>query len=198
MPKDQLLTRDSFDSLLAWLDSEREAAGEKYEKIRGRLIQIFYNRGLSDAETLADETINRVAGKVGAIAGRYEGNPALYFYGVAQKVCLEAHRRKPAETIEPLNPVFAYQPAVVDEDSDEFTFRRQNCFNKCLAALSGDDRRLTIEYYASEFATNIDHRQNLARRFGLTLNALRVRAFRVRRRLQDCVSGCLNGDAGHQ
>ncbi|MFL6230009.1 MAG: hypothetical protein ACJ741_14655, partial [Pyrinomonadaceae bacterium] len=64
MSKQWTLTRDAFEGLLTWLDSDREQAGKKYEDIRSSLIKIFTWRGVAEAEELADETINRVARKV--------------------------------------------------------------------------------------------------------------------------------------
>src|ERR687885_224752 len=96
MNRDRVLTQAAFDSLLAWLDADRDQAGEKYECIRLRLIKIFTCRGRPDAEELADETINRVTLKATQVAKDYVGDPALYFYGVAQKVFLESVRPHPA------------------------------------------------------------------------------------------------------
>src|SRR5947209_6617862 len=39
---------DSFDRLLAWLNPDREQAGQRYEEIRRRLIKIFARRGCSE------------------------------------------------------------------------------------------------------------------------------------------------------
>lgn len=186
MREEWALTQDSFEKLLAWLAPERETAGQKYETIRRRLIIFFYGRGLQDAEGLADETINRVTRKVGKIAENYQGDPALYFYGIAQKVCLEARRKKP-EISSDNAPV--YQP-VFDEESDEY-LSRCNCLNKCLVKLADEERSIVVQYYASEDQTNINHRHQLAQKLGMTLNTLRVRAFRIRQRLQKCVQNCL-------
>src|SRR5438105_3823358 len=92
--KQQVLTQIDFDSLLDWLDSSREKAGEKYEMIRGGLIDIFHYRGCTGPEDLADVTINRVAKKVHKIRNSYAGDPARYFYGVAKKVYLEYLKQK--------------------------------------------------------------------------------------------------------
>ena len=185
MAKPLVLTQESFETLLGWLDSDRDRAGQKYETIRRRLIRIFYGRGLTDAETLADETINRVADKVKEIAQNYRGDQALYFYGIAQKVCLEARRKKPEAAIS-TDPI--YEP-IFDEHTDHYHLRR-NCLNRCLVKLSDDDRRIVIQYYASEDRTNVDHRHHLAEQLRLTANALRVRAHRIRQRLQKCVWEC--------
>ncbi|HEX8399970.1 MAG TPA: hypothetical protein VF644_21250 [Pyrinomonadaceae bacterium] len=187
MARDWSLTQESFESLLAWLDPEREKAGQKYETIRQRLIKIFYGRGLQDAEALADETINRVACKVKEVAGFYEGDPALYFYGIAQNIYLEVRRKKLNVPINSDPQV--YQP-VLEENSDEYLNKR-NCLNRCLVGLPDDDQKIIVQYYATEEKTNIKQRHRLAQQFGLTLNTLRVRAFRIRLRLQKCVKDCL-------
>src|SRR4051794_16211659 len=95
MNREQNITQESFDRLLEWLDADRERAGYRYEAIRRRLITIFTCRGCREAEALADETINRVTIKLPEIADAYVGDPALYFYGVAQKVHLEYLRKRP-------------------------------------------------------------------------------------------------------
>lgn len=84
--KENTITQESFDTLLGWLDHNREIAGQKYEKIRQRLIRIFAGRGCFEAEELADETINRVTLKLPQFVETYIGEPALYFYGVADKI----------------------------------------------------------------------------------------------------------------
>src|SRR5882762_2150995 len=96
MKKKWAITQEAFDGLLGWLDTNRDQAAQKYEKIRTRLIKIFICRGCGEADDLADETINRVTAKVDSIANSYTGDPALYFYGVAQKVHLEYLRSRPA------------------------------------------------------------------------------------------------------
>jgi hypothetical protein len=88
------LTKDSFDRLLVWLDQDRERAADRYEEIRIRLIKLFETRGCANCEDLTDDTIDRVARRVHEIAGTYEGNPALYFHGVARMVYLEYLRKK--------------------------------------------------------------------------------------------------------
>jgi len=65
------LTQEAFDRLLAWLDRDRERAGQRYEEIRSQLIKIFVCRGCVASEELADLTINRVAGKLQEIVDSY-------------------------------------------------------------------------------------------------------------------------------
>ena len=173
------LTQESFDSLLAWLDADRERAGRRYEEIRRRLIKILACRGCHDPEDLADEAINRVAGKVGEVAKGYSGDPALYFYGVANKVHLESTRRKPASL-----------PPRSEPPSDEIE-REHECLESCIRRLAPGSRALVIEYYQDEKGARIERRQAMAEQLGIALNALRIRAHRIRATLRECVQECV-------
>ncbi len=179
MNKEWSLTQENFDALLLWLDPNRERAGEKYERIRLRLIKIFTCRGCFESEELADETINRVAKRLKDIADEFEGEPALYFYGVASKVYLEYVRKKPA-----LLP----PPPRRDSDEIELEYR---CLERCMEQLTSDNRQLVLQYYQDEKRAKIEHRKQLAEGLGIALNALRIRAHRIRLNLLECVQQCL-------
>jgi DNA-directed RNA polymerase specialized sigma24 family protein len=180
MKKDWVLTKELFDALLDWLDSDRESAACKYELIRSRLIKIFVCRGCGEPEDLADETIDRVARKLNEIAGSFTGDPARYFYGVANKVHLEYLRKKPA----PPPP-----PPLHDPDEVE---REYNCLERCMQKLTADNRELVLQYYQEERQAKIDHRKRLADQLGIALNALRIRACRIRASLLECVQKCVH------
>jgi len=180
MNKNWILTQDAFDSLLVWLHPNREHAGQKYEDIRMRLIKIFTCRGCSEAEDLADETINRVASKLDQIAEGFVGDPARYFYGVANKIHLEYLRRKPA-------PELPVPSAEVNDFEEEF-----NCLERCMSQLTAENRTLVLEYYQDEKQAKINHRKRLAEHLGIALNALRIRAYRIRASLEKCVTNCVH------
>ncbi len=179
MKQESPLTQAAFDSLLAWLDPDRDQAGKKYEYIRRRLIKIFDCRGRHDAEDLADETINRVTLKAAKIAEEYVGDPALYFYGVANKVYLESVRKRPAPAPPPPPDTFA-------EVEQEY-----ECLEKCLEQISLNSRELILEYYQNDKRVKVEYRRKLAERLGIAQNAVRIRAYRIRLALQRCVQACL-------
>ena len=179
MNKEWVLTQESFDALLVWLDPDRELAGQKYESIRTRLIKIFACRGCYDPEDLADETINRVTNKLNDLEG-FVGERAPYFYGVANKVHMEYLRRKPP----PPQPPPMY-------DSEEIE-KEYNCLDRCMQSLTADNRNLVLQYYQDEKKAKIEHRKRLADQFGIALNALRIRAYRIRATLQVCVQKCVH------
>jgi len=171
--------------MLAWLDSDRERAGQKYEEIRCRLIKIFVCQGCIDPESLADETIDRVIRKIPEIAPNYAGNPALYFSGVARYILLEYKNRMARLRLLPLAPFKQI------EEEDEDVEREYECLDRCIERLTPANRELILEYYREEKQAMIENRKRLAERMGVTLNVLRVRADRIRNNLQKCVANCL-------
>lgn len=177
------LTQELFDELLNWLDSDRELAGQLYEDMRRRLIKLFVCRHCHDPEFLADETMNRVARKVKEIKHNFVGSRTPYFYAVANKIHLEYLRTNRTTPIPPnLQP-----PTVPDGIEPEYT-----CLEQCLDLQPPADRQLVLEYYQGEKKAKIDHRKGLAQQYGIALNALRIRAHRIRARLEQCVAGCIN------
>lgn len=183
--KDWALTQEAFDSFLDWLSADREAAGRKYEEIRRRLIKLFTCRGCATPEDLADETINRVIKRLEEIKDSYEGDPARYFYGVAHNIHLEYLRKK----TEVVAPPESFAP------SDDIE-REYACLEKCMQELQPQNRELVLQYYQEEKRAKIDHRKMIAKSLGIELNALRIRAHRIRVGLQTCMKQCLSaGDA---
>src|SRR5215510_14438551 len=173
------MTQAEFDALLTWLDPDRDRAGEKYEKIRSRLIKIFACRGCSEPEDQADQTFNRVASKLEEILGTWVGDPTPYFYNVAQKILLEYFRKRKVPT------------PPVENRVDENIEKQYACLEECMTGLHPEDRRLVTEYYQDEKAQKIRRRNRLAEEFGITLNALRIKACRIRQQLRLCVLQCL-------
>jgi DNA-directed RNA polymerase specialized sigma24 family protein len=191
MKKDWVLTQEAFDRLLDWLDPDREQAGRKYEAIRLRLIKILTSRACLEAERLTDETMNRVTSKVEEIAKGYVGDPALYFYAVAQKVHLEylrkEHTRQAALSAEATDAVLNMPQASLTEHFEA----EYQCLETCLAQLPVETRDLMVRYYEREGQAKIEHRKQLAAELGIAVNALRIRAHRIRQGLQVCVRRCL-------
>lgn len=176
------LTKEEFDRLLAWLDNDPEQAGTIYETIRCRLIKIFARRGCWEAENLADETINRVATKIESISVQYTGNPALYFYGVARKIHHEYLRLR-QRTL----PEFSSIPNLFEEEE-------YDCLDQCLEGMNVEDRDLILRYYLEDKRNKIDYRKRLAEELGIAINALRIRAHRIRKPLKKCVQECVHRD----
>ena len=178
MNKNWSLSQEAFDALLDWLDSDRELAGIKYEQIRSRLIKIFTGRGCVDPEELADETINRVTSKLIEIQKEFTGDRARYFFGVANKVHLEYLRRKMPQP----------QSAPTDSVRAELEY---HCLERCIARLSEEDRALLLKDYGAKGQTQAERRKALADELGISLNALRIRVYRIRTALKECIEKCI-------
>ncbi len=174
------LTQEAFERLLAWLDPDREQAGRKYEKIRLQLIKIFTCRGCLCPDDLADETINRVAGKIQEIAAGYAGDRSLYFYGVARNVHLEYVRKR---------HILAPPPAPEPRSESDIEYK---CLERCMQRLATTNRELILQYYQEEKQAKIDHRKELAKQIGIGPNALRIQIHRIRKTLQKCLTDCVN------
>lgn len=184
MKKKWELSQEAFDALLLWLDSDRDEAALKYEKIRGGLIKIFTGRACVEPEDLADETINRVARKLKEIEKDFSGDRARYFFGVANKVHLEHLRRKIPQAV---------PPATTDPDRIELEY---NCLERCIERLPQENRELLLRYHGAEGATETELRRALADEMGIAPNALRIRAHRIRASLKECVKKCINRAIG--
>jgi hypothetical protein len=174
------LTKEQLKQLLAWLDPDEKRAVDKYELIRAGLIQRFVSQHCADAESLADETINRVALKVGEVSPSYAGDPASYFHAVAKFVMYEHFRDRQESAKRP--------PPDPDPLFDDIYF---DCLEKCLGVLSPEKRDMILGYYSEMKQAKIDSRKKMRKRLNLQANALRAQMYRIRRTLGPCVRECV-------
>ena len=187
MARKSAIPPESFEEILAWLDPDREVAAAMYLQLREDLEKLFTLRRCTDPRWLVDETFDRVARKVHEVRQQYEGDPRLYFYGVARNLSKE--ELKKVKTYASLDEVdlMAEKKAVRDETAD----MREECLHSCLQELSAEKRELILSYYAKEKQAKIDQRAALAKRLGTSVETLRVRVYRIRNTLEKCVEQCL-------
>jgi DNA-directed RNA polymerase specialized sigma24 family protein len=182
MRKNREINPEAFEKMLLWLDEDRDAAGNKYEAIRRRLIKIFDYRGCLNSEELTDRVFDRVLQKIDENALTDGGNPSSYFYSVANNIYRENLRK----------PISVELSEDIARNEEEEGFQPYyECLKKCLKSLSSDKYRLIIGYYEEEKRAKIDYRQKLAQSIGIPLNMLHSRAFRIRMNLQQCVLKCV-------
>ena len=93
------LGKEHFDALLALFSTDPAEAGEKYEQIRTGLVRYFRFNGCSEADELADETIDRVACRADEFDATRSVDPTVYFYGFAANI-LKEYRRGSINTSE--------------------------------------------------------------------------------------------------
>jgi DNA-directed RNA polymerase specialized sigma24 family protein len=182
----RVLTHNAFTRLLSWLDDGIDSNGERYLEMRRRLVTYFDRRNRPFADDLADETFNRIARTLETehIVVR---PPARYCYVVARFVLLEDIRR--GRRYIPVTERAA-AGAVPLETHGDMKERRLACLDRCLDRLRPDQRALAIDYYRDAKRQRIDRRRSIAARLGITMNALTIRASRIRSVLETCVEDC--------
>jgi RNA polymerase sigma factor (sigma-70 family) len=192
------ITKEAFDKLLAELHPDSERAGEQYEKIRRKLVKMFQWRGCAHAEECADETINRVAHRICGGTTLWTNDPYSYFHGVALNV-LREYWRKIEQVTDPLEELAPSQ--TITEDPEELMLRnlgdlekeRQiECLDQCLQKLPPESFHLITLYHLEDETPNKVRRKELAQALGIPLNALRIRAYRIRVEIEACVENCLS------
>jgi DNA-directed RNA polymerase specialized sigma24 family protein len=166
------LSPEAFDRLLAMLHPEREQAAEAYTRLQNRIAGLLQWWGGVDPEGLADECLDRVARKLQEGAAIAPGSFGAYVRGVARMVFYESTRR---ERHDPLDEVASDRP----ENGDPNEAERERCLaslDRCLDGLAASDRALVLRYYVD---------------LGISATALRIRAHRLRARLEGCVQAHL-------
>jgi DNA-directed RNA polymerase specialized sigma24 family protein len=193
-PADPTASRSAlaaFDALLLRLAADDEAPAEAYEHLRQRLIALFRLHVASEAEALADDTLDRVGRRL--CEGIVVEHVPAYVHGVARLVLLEATGRPSMRraAVEALEQLPAPEPEPTEDDEPARVALRA-----CLAQLGATSSRLILAYYGDDGAGRIAARQKLAVQLGLKLNALRNRALRLRSALETCVRTRLRDGIG--
>jgi DNA-directed RNA polymerase specialized sigma24 family protein len=192
--RDWSLTADSFHRLLNWLDGSASSDGHAYVEMRRRLRDYFARKNCRTAEDLADETLTRVARRLEEEGITQDETPARYCYIVARFVFLE-HRREAMA-----HPMVADDagleragPRAADAaETARARERLHGCLEKCIQELDPPNRRMITSYYVGSERVKIDRRRELALSLGVSMNALAIRAFRIRARLERCVRRCVS------
>jgi len=188
MARDSSIPPESFDEVLAWLNPDREAAGVIYVQLRHDLAKIFSWNHCNDPEGMTDEVFDRVARKVHRLRDTFDGDPRLFFYGVARNLIKEIPKKvKTHVSLEDSD-----LPASSTSEAEETASMREECLQSCLQKLSPEKRELILNYYAREKQAKIQHRNELARQLGTSVETLRVRVYRIRLSLEECIEHCLN------
>jgi DNA-directed RNA polymerase specialized sigma24 family protein len=184
-----------FQKFLSWLDEGTASDGQRYLEMRRRLVFYFDRKNCLDADELADETLSRVAQKLedkGSITGL---SPAHYCYVVAKFVFLEHLRqaKRGQADVDELTEAHLDSAGTArfqGEATTQSGKRLHDCLDSCLAELPAADRELILEYYQGEQRVKIDRRSRLATRLRLSMNALTIRACRIRNKLEACLTEC--------
>ena len=191
MVRDSAIPPESLEEILAWLNPDRDVAANMYVQLRHDLAKLFIWGRCADPEGMTDEAFDRVAKKVHEVRQTYEGDPRLYFRAVANNLIKENFKK--IKTQVSLDDIDLPEQQTIE--TPEETADIEDCLQSCLRKLDSEKRKLILAYYAKEKQAKIDHRHGLAQRFGISVETLRVRVFRIRASLEECIESCLERKA---
>jgi DNA-directed RNA polymerase specialized sigma24 family protein len=173
------------------LDSDRDAAWEKYRVLWHKLMMFFQCHNCPSPPEHADEALSRIARRDDLADIR---NISAFAYGVARKMSFEIYEdlkkeisveALPGRSIPDGRNVELETLANIDRD------RRLRCVCRCLEKLQKDDRTLFITFQTADSDQHKEVRKKLAEKQGISAGTLRVRVFRIRRELEACARKCV-------
>jgi RNA polymerase sigma factor (sigma-70 family) len=187
MVQNSAIPPESFEEILAWLNPDRDVAANMYVQLRHDLAKLFVWAKCVDPEGMTDETFDRVAKKVHEVRPSYEGDPRLYFRAVANNLIKENFKKiKTHLSLEGLD-----LPQQQTMGTAEETPNIDDCLQSCLRKVGAEKRKLILAYYSKEKQAKIDYRHELAEQLGISLETLRVKVFRIRASIAECIGSCL-------
>lgn len=178
-----MLDKIGLESLLNALDPDRVQASYRYEALRERLIRFFLWNHADTPEELADETLDRLASRLSRDHNEIQ-EPAKYASGIARLILQEYWRQKNRKQ-EALAAILQEKERIarIEQDrSDEE--ERASILEECLESIPEPSRLLIQRYYSTESRNQIEQRQKMAADYGISTNALRNRAMRIRMELE--------------
>jgi RNA polymerase sigma factor (sigma-70 family) len=189
-PQKWALDKDALDAFLVRLDPNRDHAAQYYEQVRSKLLTFFRCNNCWNPEDLVDETIDRVIRRLGEVDVR---DLMSFIRGVARRVVSETHKtRIRAVSIEEVPE--RMRGNTTESEDRNLTEKRHECLEECLEHLAEHDRDLSLEFYRYDKAEKIENKKRIAEQMGITTANLRVRAYRIRKQLEDCITKC-TGDS---
>lgn len=195
--EDFVLTQEALDRLLRYLNADRETAANQFEVIRTKLIIFFECRGCPNPEDYADITIYRVARILIEGIEIRTTNPLSFIRGVAHKVLQESWEDPSLKFIPLDDPSISrhisQDPVEAElQESQRLQHEQElECLERCLKSIPFKNRNLILRYYQGETSVKIKNRKQLAAQIGITMNALALKALRIREKLEACVSNCV-------
>lgn len=196
--KEWVLTGEAFEGLLKFLHPDPNLAASEYEQIRQRLMKLFRWRGCLSFEEYTDMTVDRVARRIAEGVEIRTANPHSLFYGVAMNLLREHWRKSEREgrALDQLQRLHEPEKNVEDllerREEDSLRQSRVECARRCLRQLPSESLMLIKRYYAEGGVLDKNQRKQVADALKISVNALRVRAFRIRAEVEKCVHNCVN------
>lgn len=192
--------KENLEALLNCLDPDRDEAGRKYVELRQKLVHIYGWRGYEFPEELADEVMDRVAAKLGQGLEIQASDPFRFICGVAHlvfKELLRDQRRRLKVLDHEAQKESERQRREIEvgkwrtPGDGSWHEARLDCLSRCLRDRPANERQLIVRYHLGEKRARIENRKQLAAELGLQGKKLRVKASRIRAKLESCTRKCL-------
>jgi DNA-directed RNA polymerase specialized sigma24 family protein len=175
------LTSESLNLLLARFSEDERQAAVVYKTLRDSLVRFFELKGDSEPEAAADETLDRTALKVAADTPI--DNITKYSFGVARLIFLERLRLSQKEKKAAEDFYTGKEVSLIDAENDDFRF-----FRECFDGLPTAERMFLQSYFTdAPYQQIIETRRRLTVEAGVSINQIRVKVSRLRKRLENCV-----------
>jgi len=190
------MTAGAWDGFIRWLDDGSDSEGRSYLEMRRRLAAYFDRKNCRNPDELADDTLDRVARRLEEETTIETETPAKYCYTVARFVFMESLRSKEAksDSIDQMSGTDELKATAGSEDDERDEKEKMlSCLDKCSTELDTKNRDLIFGYYVGNEGVKIENRRSMAAGLGITVNALSIRAFRIRDKLEACVRLCCDG-----
>lgn len=178
------LTSHALNSLLARFSEDERQSAAHYTALRDSLVRFFELKGDAEPETAADETLDRTALKVAADTPI--DDVKKYSFGVARLIFLERRRFSKKEQLAAADFYGRDKistASIENAETDDFHFLRE-----CFESLSSAERAFLQTYFADLPAAKLtEQRRRLTVEKEISLNQMRVKVSRLRKRLENCV-----------
>ena len=180
------ITSESFNQLLKAISSDKLEAGVAYTKLRDSLVRFFQLKGDFAPDEAADETLDRVAIK-------FSQNTEIddltkYSFGVARFIFLERLKLANKEKIAAEGFYKDKISLKTEEESDGFSPLRE-----CFERLDNEEKNILQTYFADiPHSKLIEQREQFSVKNDISVNNLRLKIFRLRQRLENCVKAKWN------
>jgi DNA-directed RNA polymerase specialized sigma24 family protein len=163
------------DLFLRLLSPDPGEAERRYAALRAKLIFFFVQRGCRDPQDWADEVVYRVS-KALREGTELTTDLAGFCHGFAVNILKEARKRHARSAKN--DPIESDIPAGISRPPHELAaIESMVLLREILEMLDAEDRDLLIRYHTED-------RKALARELGITEENLRLRIFRIRRKLE--------------
>ena len=176
-----------FSALLQRLDPDPEKAGVEFVRMNQRLRIFFMSRGFTDAESLADRTIDRTIRRLAQVR-----EIRSFVLGVARRIAIEVRRNPRMVSLQDMPEIAAKMAGATSRDDRREEYLR--CMAACVEQLTTDEQQLLTEWHSFDGREKILRRARLAETRGITKGHLRIIMFRLKARLRKAIKQRMGGD----